>query len=123
MRTSDVSPLAKAQVEFVLLRSSVPAGRVQLILRSGLTRCPEPPPPDQWKSALRRQGHKRGHIGLLQRFPMLFLCLFVTLYTFDSNNVNRLHTVEVAGSNPAAPTRNNSQFELYGRLPEGACVL
>ena len=43
-------------------------------------------------------------MGCSEAPHVLSLCLFVILYTNDSTYVNRIHTVEVAGSNPAAPT-------------------
>ena len=51
---------------------------------------------------------------------VLFLCLFVTLYSYDSTNVNRIHTVEVAGSNPAAPTITCYKQSLYQSRSAGA---
>ena len=70
------SPMPK--LNFALLRSSVPAGRVQLIRRSGLTRCPG------WAPHLATSSYSNtGTVeGTFTTFKVLPMCLFVPLESY-----------------------------------------
>ena len=47
---------------------------------------------------------------------MLFLRLFIPLYPYDSTLLNRIHTAEVAGSNPAVPSEESTSFQVGAGL-------
>ena len=116
MRTSDVSPLAKAQVEFVLLRSSVPAGRVQLILRSGLTRCPEPPTTASVEASPARTGAQtRARLQPAKCSQCAFSLPMSPMYIYDSIKAALHGMEEVIGSIPIRSTKSLKRLEP---LPE-----